>query len=44
MHEFVTICGTGEELDKVVLDLEDEQEMYDSDTWEYFDIITLPIK
>lgn len=43
MHEFVTMCDTGSELDKVVLDLEDEQEMYNSDTCEYFDIITLPI-
>lgn len=43
MHEFVTMRDTGSELDKVVLELEDEQELYDSDTWEYFDIITLPI-
>lgn len=43
MHEFVTMCDTGSELDKVVLDLEDEQEIYNSDAWEYFDIITLPI-
>ena len=43
MHEFVTICDTGSELDKVVLELEDEQEIYNSDDWEYFDIITLPI-
>lgn len=43
MHEFVTMCDTGSELDNIVLDLEDEQEMYDSDDWEYFDIITLPI-
>lgn len=43
MHEFVTMCDTGSELDKVVLELEDEQEIYDTDDWEYFDIITLPI-
>jgi hypothetical protein len=43
MHEFVTMCDTGSELDKVVLELEDEQETYNSDDWEYFDIITLPI-
>lgn len=42
MHEFVTMCDTGAELDKVVLELEDEQEMYNSDAWEYFDIISLP--
>jgi hypothetical protein len=43
MHEFVTMCDTGSELDKVVLELEDDQEIYDTDDWEYFDIITLPI-
>ena len=42
MHEFVTMCDTGSELDRVVLELEDEQEIYNSDDWEYFDIITLP--
>lgn len=42
MHEFVTMCDTGSELDRVVLELEDEQETYNSDDWEYFDIITLP--
>lgn len=43
MHEFVTMCDTGSELDKVVLELEDEQEIYNTDDLEYFDIITLPI-
>lgn len=42
MHEFVTMCDTGSEVDRVVLELEDEQEIYNSDDWEYFDIITLP--
>ena len=43
MHEFVTICKTGEELDKLVLDLEDEQEKIFTYEDEYFDIVTLSL-
>jgi hypothetical protein len=43
MHEFVTICKSGEELDKTVLELEKEQEKIFTYEDEYFDIITLSL-